>query len=95
MDTKIICVGMWLVWQLINMLPDSENISIQPNYSLPTQCSNVVYLLIFFVFLSLQTIFNMFKHKPKDAALLDIAIQFVKGTSIFRKLTVHEILWGE
>ena len=37
----------------------------------------------------------MFKHKPKDAALLDIAIQFVKGTTIFRKLTVHEILWGE
>ena len=57
-------------------------------YPLPTHCMHCFFLY-------LQTIFNMFKHKPKDAALLDIAIQFVKGTTIFRKLTVHEILWGE
>lgn len=42
-----------------------------------------------------QTILNMFRNKPKDAALLDIALQFVKNASIFRQLTVHDILWGK
>lgn len=38
---------------------------------------------------------TLLKNDPALAILFDILIKFIKETTVFRQLSVHDILWGE